>query len=202
MTDESEHQEPRSERERHALKTALWLNAGLAAGLLAAGVMSDSSGLIANALDNASDAGVYAMSYHAVARGPRWKTRAAKISGVALLVLSAVVLADVVRRLVSGAEPGSTVIIVMSVVAAVVNVACLKLLHSSRRDDVNLRAAWTFSINDLLSNLGVLISGILVAWLGRSWPDLVIGIAIALLCAKGGFEILADARRTQQSRHS
>lgn len=199
MTDESEHQEPRSERERHALKIALWLNAGLSAGLLAAGVMGDSSGLIANALDNASDAGVYAVSLHAVGRGPRWKTRAARLSGVMLLALSGIVLADVARRFLTGTEPVSVLIIAMSAVAAVVNVACLKLLHSSRRDDVNLRAAWTFSINDLLSNLGLMASGILVAWLGRSWPDLVIGLAIALLVAKGGFEILADARRTKRA---
>lgn len=57
------------------------------------------------------------------------------------------------------------------------------------------RMRWTFSINDLLANLGVLAAGRLVAWLGRAWPDVVVGLAIALLAAKGGIEILSDARR-------
>ena len=202
MTDESDHGEPRTERERRALRIAFWLNAALAGALMVAGVIGDSSGLIANALDNTSDAVVYAVSYHAATRGALWKTRAAQLSGVMLLILSIIVLVDVARRLVSGTEPVSGVIIVMTIVAAAVNVACLRLLRESRRDDVNLRAAWTFSINDLLSNLGVLTAGVLVAWLERSWPDLVIGLAIALLVAKGGIEILADARRTQRTTHA
>ena len=175
---------------------ALWLNVGLATALMVSGVIADSSGLIANALDNASDAAVYALSYYAAIHGPRWKTRAARVSGVMLLVLCAGVLADVARRFIQGAEPVSAVIIVMTVIAGIVNVVCLKLLRGSRRADVNLRAAWTFSVNDLVSNLGVLAAGLLVALLDRPWPDLVAGLAIALFAAKGGIEILSDARQT------
>ena len=61
---------------------------------------------------------------------------------------------------------------------------------------MNLRAAWTFSLNDMLANLGGLGAGILVMVLGRAWPDLVIGMAIAVIAAKGGWEILRDARRS------
>lgn len=191
--------EPRSAEERRALGIALFLNVALAAGLGIAGIMADSSGLIANALDNTSDAGVYAISYFAVTHGPRWKTRAAQLSGVMLLLLSAGVLGDVVRRIFTGSEPASTVMMVMTGVAVLVNAACLRLLRGLRHDDVNLRAAWTFSINDLVSNLGVLAAGALVAWLGRAWPDLVVGFAIALVAGKGGIEILRDARRTGRS---
>lgn len=194
MSDEADL-EPKSAGERRALGIALLLNVGLSAGLGIAGVLADSSGLIASALDNMSDAAVYAISYYAVNRGAAWKTRAARLSGVMLLVLSAGVLADVARRFIVGAEPVSTVMMVMTVIAAFINVACLRLLHGLRHGDVNLRAAWTFSINDLVANLGVLAAGILVAWLDRSWPDLVVGLAIALVAAKGGAEILSDARR-------
>lgn len=202
MSDEDTPREPRTEDERRALRTALWLNVGLSASLLVAGLLADSSGLLANALDNTSDAVVYAISLYAVSRGARWKTRAATLSGVMLLVLAAGVLADVARRFVAGAEPVGGIIIGMTVVAAIVNVACLRVLHGTRGDDVNLRAAWTFSINDLASNLGVLVAGVLVAWLGRPWPDLVVGLLIALVAAKGGVEILADARRTRRASAS
>jgi Co/Zn/Cd efflux system component len=57
----------------------------------------------------------------------------------------------------------------------------------------------TFSINDMLSNLGILAAGVLVLLLGRAWPDLVIGMAIAFVAAKGGWEILEDARRMATS---
>ena len=199
MSDDDSGREPRTDAERRALRVAMWLNVGLAAGLMTTGVLADSSGLIANALDNTSDAVVYAISLYAVGRGTRWKTRAAQLSGVMLLILSVSVLADVVRRFISGAEPVGLVIIGMTVVAAIVNIVCLRVLHASRRDDVNMRAAWTFSVNDLFSNLGLLVAGILVAWLGRAWPDLVVGLVIALVAAKGGVEILADARRTRET---
>jgi len=115
-----------------------------------------------------------------------------------LLVLAAAVLVDVGRRTLGGAEPVGVAMITITVVAAGVNIACLKLLNRVRSADVNLRAAWTFSVNDLLANAGVLAAGLLVAWLGRAWPDLVVGLAIALFAAKGGLDILRDARRTAQ----
>ena len=183
--------------ERRALGIALFLNLGLAVSLGVAGILADSSGLLASALDNTSDAAVYAISYYAVSRGASWKTRAAQLSGVMLLVLSAGVLIDVARRFISGAEPVSTVMVVMTIIAAIINLLCLNLLRGLRHKDVNLRAAWTFSINDFVANTGVLVAGILVAWLNRSWPDLVVGFAIALVAAKGGLEILRDARRTR-----
>lgn len=191
--------EPKSAAERRALEIALLLNVGLSASLGVAGIFADSSGLLASALDNTSDAAVYATSYYAVNRGPLWKTRAAQFSGVMLLVLSAAVLADVARRFVSDAEPASTVMMVMSAIAAVINVMCLRLLRNLRQGDVNLRAAWTFSINDLVANVGVLVAGLLVALLKRPWPDLVVGLAIALVAGKGGVEILIDARRTKRA---
>lgn len=191
---------PQSAGERRALAVAFLLNVAVAISLGVAGFMADSSGLLANAVDNASDAAVYAMSYYAVNRGAAWKARAARVSGVMLLVLCALVVADVARRLIVGAEPASMMMMVMTMLAAIVNLICLRVLRAFRHADINLRAAWTFSVNDLLSNLGVLLAGMLVAILGRSWPDLVVGLAIAVVAARGGLEILADASRTTAAR--
>lgn len=185
--------------EHRALSIALWLNVALAASFMTTGVIADSSGLIANALDNTSDAAVYALSYYATTRGPHWKARAAKVSGVMLVVLSIGVVADVGRRLLSGSEPVGALMAAMTVIAAMVNILSLKVLRSHRRHGVHLRAAWTFSINDFISNLGVLTAAILVAWLERPWPDLVIGLAIAVVVGRGGLKILADVRQTERS---
>lgn len=72
--------EPKSVEERRALGIALLLNVGLAASLGITGVFAESSGLIANPLDNLSDTLVYAVSYYAVTQGARWKIRAAQVS--------------------------------------------------------------------------------------------------------------------------
>jgi len=104
--------------QRRALLLALWLNIGLAAALFISGVIAQSSGLIANGLDNTSDAVVHALSCYATTRGTQWKVRAARLSGIMLILLSAGVLVDVWRRFVSGAEPVSGVMIGMTIAAA------------------------------------------------------------------------------------
>ncbi len=199
MTAHGSNDSPAHRSEQRVLGIALWLNVALAAALLVAGVIADSSGLIANALDNTSDVAVYTISYYAVSRGTRWKTRAADLSGVMLIALSAGVLLDVARRFTFGAEPVGVVIVAMTLAAAIINIVCLRLLEGLRHQDVNLRAAWTFSINDLVSNLGVLVAGVLVAWLDQPWPDFVVGLAIAVVAAKGGLEILSDARQSART---
>ncbi|MBN8805220.1 MAG: RND transporter [Sphingopyxis sp. 65-8] len=180
--------------ERRTLWIVLLLNAAIAAAFLVTGAIGDSSALIANGLDNLSDAAVYALSLVALRHGLLWKTRAATASGIMLLIFAAGVLFDVGRRYLQGSEPIGQTMMIMSAVAAVVNYICLKLLQRIQKPDVNLRAATTFSFNDFISNGGILIAGVLVWWLGTNWPDLLVGFATALIAIKGGIEILRDAR--------
>ncbi len=180
--------------ERRTLWIVLLLNAAIAVGFFATGLIGDSSALIANGVDNLSDTAVYALSLIALSRGQTWKTRAASASGVMLLIFAGGILLDVGRRYIQGSEPIGPTMMVMSAVAAVVNYVCLRMLQRLGQKDVNLRAATTFSFNDFISNGGILIAGALVLWLGTNWPDLLVGLATSLIAVKGGIEILRDAR--------
>lgn len=180
--------------ERRTLWIVLVLNGAIAAAFLAAGAIADSSALIANGVDNLSDAAVYALSLLALTRGDRWKTRAALVSGVMLLVFAGGVMLDVGRRYFEGSDPIGPMMMIMAAIAGVVNYLCLRLLQRLEKPDVNLRAATTFSFNDSISNGGILVASVLVIWLGSNWPDLMVGFATALIAIKGGIEILRDAR--------
>jgi cobalt-zinc-cadmium efflux system protein len=180
--------------ERRTLWIVLLLNAAIAAGFFVTGLIGDSSALIANGVDNLSDTAVYTLSLIALSHGPAWKTRAATVSGVMLLIFAVGILIDVGRRYVQGSDPIGPTMMMMSAIAGVVNYVCLRLLQKLKQPDVNLRAATTFSFNDFISNGGILIAGALVLWLGTNWPDLLVGLATALIAIKGGIEILRDAR--------
>ncbi|WP_298189720.1 cation transporter [Novosphingobium sp.] len=180
--------------ERRTLWIVLLLNAAIAAGFFMTGLIGDSSALIANGVDNLSDTAVYALSLIALSHGPTWKTRAATVSGVMLLIFAVGILIDVGRRYVQGSDPIGPTMMVMSAIAGVVNYVCLRLLQKLKQPDVNLRAATTFSFNDFISNGGILIAGALVLWLGTNWPDLLVGLATAPIAIKGGIEILRDAQ--------
>ena len=178
-------------------RTTLWivlvLNVALALSLFVAGYFSDSSALIANGLDNTSDAAVYAISLVAIARAASWKRGAARLSGAMLLVFAAGVLVEAGRRYYAGSEPIGMTMMLMALVAAGVNLLCLVLLNRLKNKDVNLRAATTFSFNDFISNGGILVGGALVLWTSQNWPDLVVAVGIAAIAIKGGIDILRDA---------
>ncbi|GHD67721.1 hypothetical protein GCM10007164_08160 [Luteimonas padinae] len=186
-------------RQKNVLRQVLLWNLALFAGLGVAGWVADSSALLANAVDNGSDAAVYLLSYLAIDRRPVWKRGAATVSGIMLLIFAVAVLADVVRRWMYGAEPLGPVMIGLAVAAAAINLWCLVLLRRIRSEDVNMKAAETFSFNDFISNGGVIVAGGLVLWLGTSWPDLVAGALIAAVAFKGGIEILRSVREDKRS---
>lgn len=191
--------EPSVSDQRRILVTVLALNLLLVGLLTAAGVRAESNGLIANALDNASDSAVYVISLFAVSRSPRWKRATAAASGVLLLVFAIGVVADAVRRYLVGSEPVGPIMMGAAVIAGAVNLLCLVLLKRLGRSDVNVRAAETFSTNDFIASGGVLVAGGLVAWTDQPWPDLLVGVAVSAVAVKGGIEILRDARDAKRA---
>ncbi|WP_292040965.1 MULTISPECIES: cation transporter [unclassified Brevundimonas] len=184
--------------QKRTLLAVLALNFGLFVVLGIGGLAANSSALLANAVDNASDAVVYLLSFLAVGRAFIWKKRAARTSGIMLLIVAAMVLVDAVRRFIFGSDPGGWIMIVLALIAAVINLICLELIRRQKSDDVNMRAAETFSFNDFASNGGILVAGGLVMWLDQSWPDLVVGIIVAAIALKGGLDILRSVRETPQ----
>jgi cation diffusion facilitator family transporter len=185
-------------QQRRVLWVVLLLNVGIAAGFFVTGLIGDSSALIANGLDNTSDSLVYAISLFALSRGPRWKWMAANVSGGLLLFFAVGILADALRRYYTGSEPLGPMMIWMALIAGVVNGISIWLLARLQNPDVNIRAASIFSLNDFVSNAGIIVAGALVLWLGSNWPDLVVGVAVAGIAAWGGFDILRDAREERR----
>ena len=192
MSGESKLKLDSAER-RRTLWIVLWLNVTIAAGFFITGAVGDSNALIANGLDNSSDAVVYGLSLLALTRSRTWKRGAARFSGVMLLVFAGGVVLDAIRRFLDGSEPVGVMMLAMAAVAAVVNLICLRLLQKMQDKDVNLRAATTFSFNDFVANGGIIIAGIIVLVTEANWPDLVVGIGVACIAVYGGIEILRDA---------
>jgi len=54
-----------------------------------------------------------------------------------------------------------------------------------------MKASWIFSANDVVINLGVITAGVLVAWTGSNYPDLIIGTIAGVIVLNGAKRILA-----------
>lgn len=186
--------EVRTAQERRGLRIALVLNAAMAVIGGLAGWIAQSTALLADALDMLADATAYTIALLAIGRSALFKIRAATLSGSILLALGVGVLFEVGRRLNYGAEPLSEWMIGTALLSLVVNLTVLRLLAPMKSGDVHLRATWLFTRADVVANLGVIIAGLLVLWLGVPYPDFVIGALIGLYVIKEALEILRDAR--------
>ena len=187
--------EATNREQSRVLVILLAINGVMFVAELTFGLLAQSTGLIADSLDMLADATVYAIGWWAVGRAMSSKAHAAMASGVAQIALALFVGVDVARRAVLGSEPVSWVMIGVGLVALAANTACLTLIAKHRDGEVHMRASWIFSKNDVLANLGVIASGVLVMAFGSRIPDLVIGAAITLLVLRGGIHIVSDARR-------
>ncbi len=183
--------------ERKTLLLVLGINflQVIAAGLV--GIIADSAGLLGAALDNLGDAIVYAVSIYAVGRTILAKARVARLSGVILIALGLALLVEVFRRFFVGAEPIGLAMIVTAIVNAATNLLCLRLLRSHRDHGVHLKASWIFTTNDMLANVGIVVSGAAVMFFGSPLPDFIIGLAVGAIVLKGGWDILKEAREAQ-----
>lgn len=182
--------------ERRTLRILLLINGVMFAGEFLAGWLAESTGLLADSLDMLADAFVYGIALYTVGKGSGAQSRAAAISGVLQLALGIGIMVEVGRRLLYGSEPVSLLIMGVGTVALVANVACLSLIAKHRDGGVHMRASWIFSANDVIANIGVILSGGLVLLLHNRLPDLVIGAVISAIVAWGGIKILREARAT------
>jgi Co/Zn/Cd efflux system component len=182
-------------REQRALLIALGINAAFFAGEFAAGLLARSLSLIADSLDMAADASVYALSLVAVGRSMTRKRRLAAASGYLQLGLAVVGLLAVVRRILIDVEPPDvTTMIVMSLLALGGNIVVIVALRRVRSGDVHLEASWIFTANDIKVNLLVIIAAVAVAATESAAPDLIAGGIIFVIVANGARRILAISR--------
>jgi Co/Zn/Cd efflux system component len=103
------------------------------------------------------------------------------------------VLAEAVGKLIYGGAPLAGYMAGVGVLALAANTFCLVLLTRFRDDDVNMRSAWICSRNDLIANTGVLVAAGFVVATGSLLPDVIVGVAIALLFLHSSVGVLRDA---------
>ena len=183
---------------RDRQRTVLWMVLGINAVLFVVefgvGWWARSAALLADSLDMLGDAFVYAFSLWVLHRGTRWRARAALSKGVVQLVFGLVVLSQATWRAVDGTPPVADAMAYMGLVALAGNAWAFALLWRHRSDDINMTSTWLCSRNDLIANAAVLAAAAAVWQLDSVWPDVVVGVAIAVLFLHTAGDVIRDAR--------
>src|SRR5262245_28058555 len=80
--------------------------------------------------------------------------------------------------------------------ALAVNVTCALMLARFRsRGDSLTRAAYLSARNDAFANIAIVLTGFVTLATLSAWPDLIVGLGIALLNADAAREVMQAARK-------
>lgn len=188
--------------ERRVLVMALSLNALMFVVGIVAGVIAKSTGLIADSLDMLADAGAYGIALVAIRRGILFKARAATVSGSFLLILGIGVLGEAIHRALLQTSPQSSIMLAVASLSLVVNSAVLYQLGKFRHRAVHMRATWIFTRADVIANIAVIVSAVLISWTRWNILDAIVGAAIGLYVCREAWEILRQSHVALDPRDS
>lgn len=179
-----------SNKELKVLIYVLLINFILFITELIVGFFAGSMGVMADSLDMLADALVYGMSIMAIINPKIKKKNVAKISAYLQMLLALIGIAEVIRRFMGlDIEANFISMIIISSIALIGNAICVYLLQKLSSKEAHIRASLIFSANDVLINIGVIFSAILVSLFNSNYPDLIIGIFIFILVLKGAYRI-------------
>jgi hypothetical protein len=116
---------------------------------------------------------------------PRITSYAALANATFLLIVTAVVIVDGLKRLIDGTgHVDGLPVIIVSVVAALVMAVCALIIGTVEDDDLNMRSVMLDTLADAISSGGVAVSGaIILAVNGAYWLDPAVALGIALIIA-------------------
>ena len=138
------HIEVTDASQKGVLRKLLALNATMFVVELVVGIIGESTGVLADSLDMLADALVYSVALYAVGRCSSVKIKAAFLSGGFQLLIALGIGTDIVRRAITGSEPSSLLMFIVSIIALAVNAYCLKLISKEKEGEVHMRASYIF----------------------------------------------------------
>ena len=170
-------------------------------------VLADSLALLSDAGHMLSDVGAIALALVAsrLALRPavgawtfgmqRAEILSAAINGVTLLVVSAIVAFEAVRRLIDPPDVAGLPMVLTAVAGCVVNVVVAWLLARADRRSLNVEGAYQHILTDLYGFVGTLVAGLVVISTGWNRADPVASLFVVGLMLYAAWRLLRDSGR-------
>jgi Co/Zn/Cd efflux system component len=184
-----------TKHERQLLWQVLAINFFFFVLELVVGIFAKSMGLVSDSLDMLADSLVYGLALMAVGHSVQRKKNVAQVAGWLQISLAILGIFEVLRRFLSREEiPDIGLMVGISALALLGNAACLYLLQKSKSQEAHIQASMIFTSNDVIVNLGVMVSAGLVYGTQSPYPDLIMGSLVFVLVARGARQILRLGR--------
>ena len=167
------------------------------------GLWANSVALYAEAAHMLADAGSLVLAILAIrmAQRParadrtyghrRYQTLAAYTNGLALLVLTAVVVIAAARRLMLPPQVNGKVMLVTAAVGAVANICAFLALSGAT--SLNERSARLHVLSDLAGSAAAMAASVLILWRGWVIADPLLSLGVAVLILRSGWQITSHS---------
>ena len=197
------HAHPPEIDRRYAIGIAL--NLAFVVLEIGAGLVSDSTALLADAGHNLSD-----VMGLALAGGAAWlaaragnarrtygygkATILAALANAVLLVTVCILIGwEAVRRFGEPQPVDSGLVMGVAAAGIAVNLGTALMFRKGREHDVNLRGAYLHMAADAAVSLGVVVAGALIWWTGASWIDPLTSLVIVAVILWGTWGLLRES---------
>lgn len=152
--------------------------------------------LLADSVDFLEDTSVNILIFFALAWTARGRARVGMAMAFILLVPALAFLWTAWAKLMDPIPPEPFALSLTGFGALLVNLFCAYLLAAFRHRSGSLtRAAFLSARNDAFANVAIIGAGLATAYLWQSaWPDLIVGLGIALMNLDAAREVWEAAR--------
>jgi cobalt-zinc-cadmium efflux system protein len=125
----------------------------------------------------------------------RAEVLSAQANGISLLVISALIAFEAVRRLVHPAGVTGSIVIVVAAVGIAVNIAATWSLSRANRESINVKGAFQHIVTDLFAFIGTLVAGVIIVTTGFRRADSIASLLVVVLMVRAAWGLLRETGR-------
>jgi cobalt-zinc-cadmium efflux system protein len=190
-----------------AFRWAVGLNTGYVLVEAAAGFITGSLALLADAAHNLTDVAGLLIAWGAAVLATRAGTAeytfgygratilAAMFNAIAIMIGVVLVIWESIRRLQAPVEvPGLTVLLV-ALLGIAINTGSALLFMKSQKHDLNAKGAYLHMAADAAVSGAVVVAAAAIIFTGWQWLDPAVAIAVSALIAVTAWSLMRDALR-------
>lgn len=196
-----------ADADKRYLVITLSLFAAFMAVEVVVGFAAGSVALLADAGHMLSDVGAIAASLWALNLAARpaagawtygWKRAeilSAAGNGITLLVVSALVSLEAIRRLIDPPPVAGLAVLLVALLGVVVNVAASVVIGKANRSSMNIQGAFQHILTDLYAFIATVIAGIVILATGYRRADTIASLIVVALMLRAAYGLLKDSGR-------
>ncbi|WP_293457068.1 cation transporter [Phenylobacterium sp.] len=152
--------------------------------------------LLADSVDFLEDAAVNLLIFAALGWSPARRAQVGMALAAILLIPALAFLWAVWRKFEAPAPPEAVALTLTGLGALTINLSCAFLLTRYRHHGGSLtKAAFLSARNDALANIAIIGAGIATVFTRSLWPDLIVGLGIAVMNLDAARAVWTAARR-------